>query len=101
MGMTDTAAQNMAFRLDAASPAETGTIWHVAAPFAPWLWPGLACFGIGLQLVSAWRRSHMLAWAGFALVAAGAWPEKDISLAAGDLLACAGLSLSYAARPKK
>lgn len=67
------------------------TTYHLANPFAPWLWPLLDVCGLALQLGALFFKKRILALAGFALVLSGAIPEHDLSLLVGDLLLCAGL----------
>jgi len=95
MRFVHTAITTLAGILSASNPAKAGTVWQINAPFAPWLWPAMAILGIVLQLGSLRRQSRLLAWIGCLLVMAGAWPEKDITLATGDILACLGLSYIY------
>lgn len=68
-----------------------GTIYWIPDPFLPWLWPALAITGIALQILAIFYGKRVLVIAAFPLVLLGAWPERDVTLIAGDLAACIGL----------
>ncbi len=74
-----------------AVPALAQTTYHLANPFAPWLWPLCAITGLTLQLYALFCKKRLFLLAGLALIIAGTIPERDITLLVGDLLLCAGL----------
>lgn len=91
--------------LPQAAAAEAGRIFTVPAPFLPWLAPVCILAGIALQLGAlAFLRARKrplvlregLACAGGALlVLAGAALDRDITVAAGEVLALAGIWFAW------
>lgn len=66
-------------------------IYHIEAPFAPWLCPGLAVCGVALQIAAIFLKKRVTIAAGFVLVACGTIPDSDLTLFTGDLLASLAL----------
>lgn len=67
------------------------SVYYIAAPFAPWLWPALAVTGIALQLLATILKKPLLLAGGLILAIAGTIPDRDLTLLTGDILACSGL----------
>lgn len=65
---------------------------YIPEPLIPvWVWPLMALAGIACQLAAAFTRCIWLAIAGLLPMLAGAFMDRDITLAIGGAAACFGL----------
>lgn len=63
-----------------------GALYVISGDSLPWLYPALELAGLCLQTRALFVYNKFLLWLGAAVVAAGAIPERDLSLLVGDLL---------------